>query len=433
MAVMRQRGRVRFRALRRDPLAVFARLAAQGDVVHARLGPQRIALVSHPDLVKEVLVTQGRSFMKGRALQQAKRILGNGLLTSEGDLHLRQRRLIQPLFREERIAGFGTDMVAEALRASARWRDGDELDIGAEMTRLTLAIVGQTLLDADVESDADEVGEAMTTATELFGRLLLPGAGLLERLPLPASRRFRSSQARLDAIVQLMIDERQERPGRHGDLLAMLLAARDDGGAMDSRQLRDEVMTIFLAGHETTSQALSWTWYLLAGGPHVEARLHEELAQLGGRPPRVDDLPALCYTRAVVAESMRLYPPAWAIGRRALRDVMLGDSPVKRGTIVVMSPWVVQRDARWFPEPERFAPERWLAEDPSRPRYAYFPFGGGSRLCIGERFAWMEAVLVLATLARRWTFRLAPGFSVEAAPRFTLRLAHGLRMVARAR
>ena len=433
MVASGQRGRVGLRALRRDPLGSLERLAAQGDVVHARLGPRRIVLVNHPELVKEVLVTHGRSFMKGRALQEAKRILGNGLLTSEGDLHLRQRRLIQPLFREERIAGLGADVVAEALRASARWRDGDELDVSTEMMRLTLAIVGRTLLDADVERDAAEVGEALTTATELFDRFLVPGAPLLARLPLPASRRIRSSQMRLDAIVQRMIDERRENPGRHGDLLTMLLEARDEDGTMDSRQIRDEVMTIFLAGHETTSQALCWTWYLLSASPHVEAALEEELSQLGGRPPRVNDLSALPYTRAVVAESIRLYPPAWAIGRRALLDVEVGGTTIKRGTIVVMSPYLIHRDARWFPEPLRFAPERWLKDDDERPRYAYFPFGAGNRICIGERFAWMEATLVLATLARRWAFRLAAGGQVATAPRFTLRPAPGLRMVVRER
>lgn len=407
-----------------------------GDVVTVRIGPQRLYLVSHPELIRDVLVTHGRSFMKGRALQQAKRILGNGLLTSEGELHLRQRRLIQPLFHAERVAGFAGAMVSAAERVSERWRGGSEVELAGEMTELTLAIVGRTLFDADVERDARDVGAALTVAMEAFDRFMVPGAGLLELLPLPSTRRFRAARERLDAIIERMIDERRADPGRHGDLLTMLLEARDEDGSggMSRTQIRDEAMTIFLAGHETTAQALAWTWYLLSANPEAEARLHDELDRvLNGRPPGAADAARLPYTRAVVAESIRLYPPAWSIARRALTELELGGYRIARGSIVVTSPWIVQRDARWFPEPARFDPERWLVDDPARPRLAYFPFGGGTRICIGERFAWTEAMLVLATLASRWRARLVPGHPVEPLPRITLRPRYGLRMILQAR
>jgi len=374
--------------------------------------------------------------MKGRSLQEAKRVLGNGLLTSEGEPHLGQRRLIQPLFHQERVAGFATEMVSAAERLSERWRDGAEVEMVADMTELMLAIVGRTLFDADVERDARDVGAALTVALEAFDRFMVPGAGLLERLPLPSTRRFQSAQRDLDAIIERMIDERLADPGRHGDLLTMLLEAReeDGSGGMSRTQIRDEAMTILLAGHETTAQALSWTWFLLSENPEAEARLHEELDRvLGGRPPSAGDAERLPFTRAVAAESMRLYPPAWSIARRALTDLELGGYRITRRSIVVTSPWIVHRDERWFPEPERFRPERWLDGDPDRPRSAYFPFGGGTRICIGERFAWTEAVLVLATLAAQWRATLVPGHPVEPLPRITLRPRHGLKMVLQAR
>jgi cytochrome P450 len=255
-------------------------------------------------------------------------------------------------------------------------------------------------------------------------------------LPVPSTRRFKAAKRRLDTIIERMIDERLENPGRHGDLLTMLLEARDEqgGGGMSQTQIRDEAMTIFLAGHETTSQALSWTWYLLSENPETEAALHDELDDvLGGRPPTVEDVSRMPYTRAVVSESMRLYPPAWSIARRALSEVDIGGYRITKGAIVIASPWIVHRDARWFPDPESFEPGRWLTEDPERPRTAYFPFGGGSRICIGERFAWMEASLLLATLASRWRLRLVPGHPVEPLPRITLRPKHGLRMTLEAR
>jgi cytochrome P450 len=419
-------------AFRRDPLDFLARLAREhGDVARFRIGPQRAFLLSHPDLVRDLLVTHQERFRKGRALQRARRLLGQGLLTSEGEFHRRQRRLAQPAFHRQRINSYAATMVEYAERASARWQDGRTLDIAQEMMRLTLAVVGKTLFDADVESEADEVGEALTEVMELFGYLMLPYSELLEHLPLPASRRFRRARARLDSVIYRIIEDRRRAVGDRGDLLSMLLLAVDEEGdrtGMTNEQLRDEVMTLFLAGHETTANLLSWAWFLLARHPEAERRLHEELDGVlaGGRAPSADDMAALRYTEMVVAETMRLYPPAWTLGRLAVADHEAAGYHIPRGSLVLASQYVCHRDPRYFPDPERFDPERFTPEaKASRPQFAYFPFGGGVRRCIGEGFAWTEATLILAALARRWRIRLLPGRHVETQPRITLRPGKG--------
>jgi cytochrome P450 len=417
---------------RRDPLKFFTRMAREyGDVVQFRAGPQRIFLLNHPDYVRDILVTHHERFHKGRALQRAKRLLGEGLLTSEGDFHRRQRRLAQPAFHRQRVNSYARVMTEFAAQTSARWRDGQTLDIAEEMMRLTLSIVGKALFDADVESDADEVGAALTEVMNLFDYLMLPFSELLEKLPLPPQRRFERARARLDAVIYRIIEERRRSGEDRGDLLSTLLFAVDEeggGGRMSDEQLRDEVMTLFLAGHETTANALTWAWYLLAQNPEAESELHAELDRVleGGRPPAVEDLQALRYTEMIVAETMRLYPPAWAIGRLALAEHEAGGYQIPRGSLVLVSQYVMHRDPRFFPDPERFDPARFApAAKDARPQFAYFPFGGGVRRCIGEGFAWTEAVLLLAALARRWTPRLAPGHAVEAKPRITLRPGKG--------
>ena len=416
----------------RDPLAFLARLAREyGDVSRFHSGPQSVFFLSHPDYIRDLLVTHHARFKKGRALQRAKRLLGEGLLTSEGEFHRRQRRLAQPAFHRQRVAAYGRVMVEYAAKTSARWRDGQALDIADEMTRLTLAVVGKTLFDADVESDADEVGAALTDVMNLFGYLMLPYSELLEKLPLPPRRRFERARARLDAVIYRIIAERRRERRDRGDLLSTLLHAVDEEGdrtGMTDEQLRDEVMTIFLAGHETTANALTWAWYMLARNPEAEARLHAELdAVLGpGREPTPEDVPALAYTEMVVAETMRLYPPAWALGRLSLEEHEVGGYRIPRGSLVLVSQYVTHRDPRFFPDPERFDPGRWTPEaKAARPQFAYFPFGGGPRRCVGEGFAWTEAVLILTTLARRWRLRLLPGRAVETQPRITLRPGRG--------
>jgi cytochrome P450 len=404
--------------------------AEYGDVTRFRWGPRHEYLLNHPDLVEQVLVTNQRSFMKGQALQETKRILGEGLLTSEGDLHLRQRRLMQPLFHRRSIAVYGEEMVACAERLQARWHKGETRDLHAEMTRLTLDVIGQTLFASDVEGEAGEIGAALTDAMDSLQRFMLPFYGAVERLPLPTVRRLRASRRRLDETISRLVAERRVNPGDR-DLLSLLLASRDeDGRPMTDEQVRDEAMTIFLAGHETTAVTLTWTWMLLAGEPDVERTLHAELAEVvGDRLPTVDDLERLPYMERVLQESLRLYPPAWLIGRRVLADVELGGYSIPAGSIVILSPWVTQRDARFFAEPLRFDPDRWTADaEAARPRFTYFPFGGGIRRCIGESFALMEAKLLLATIARRWRFRLESDQQVDVLPRITLRPRNGMHM-----
>jgi cytochrome P450 len=322
-------------------------------------------------------------------------------------------------------------MVEKAIRARERWRDGEELDVHHEMMRLTLAVVAKTLFDADVDSEADEIGGALTDLMEMFPILLNPLSMLFLRLPLPKVRRFERSLARLDRTIYGIIDEHRRAGVDRGDLLSMLLLAQDvegDGGAMTNQQLRDETMTLFLAGHETTANALSWTLYALARNPDAERELHHELDDvLGGRAPTPADYPRLPYTEMVLAEAMRLFPPAWGMGRLSTEDVEIGPWTVPKNQLAIVSPWVTHRDPRFWPDPERFDPLRFTtAAKAARPKMAYFPFGGGSRICIGESFAWMEGVLILATLAQKWTFLRGP--EVEPVALITLRPKNGMRM-----
>lgn len=426
---------INFFAFRRDPIKFLTGMANRyGDVVRFKLGPLPFVMVNNPDYIRDVLVTHNRNFMKGEGLQRGKRLIGEGLLTSEGDFHLRQRRMAQPAFHRQRIAAYAATMVEYAARACDQWLPGETRDVSREMMRLTLAITGTTLFGADVEGEADEIREALNAAFALFNRLTLPFAQLLERLPLPATRRFQKARERLDATIYRMINERRASVEDRGDLLSMLIQARDeegDGSGMTDLQLRDEAMTIFLAGHETTANALTWTWYLLSQHPEIEARFHAEVDDvLKGRLPTAEDFPRLRYTEMLFAEAMRLYPPAWIIGRRALGDYQINGYAVPARTILVMSQYVMHHDARFFPDPFRFDPERWTPEArESRPKFSYFPFGGGPRVCIGESFAWMEGALVLATIAQRFRMRLAPGHPVELQPIVTLRPKYGMRMI----
>jgi len=424
----------------RDPIAFLTTLRDQyGDIARVPLGPETLYLFSDPELVREVFVTNHRNFHKGRGLERAKILLGDGLLTSEDEFHLRQRRLAQPAFHRQRIAAYGATMAAYAAARRDRWRDGTTIDAHREMMALTLAIVGKTLFDADVEHEAAEIGEALATTFESFNfGFFLPFGALLDRLPLPATLRFRKARARLDATVYRLIEERRRSSADRGDLLSMLLLAQDtegDGSRMTDLQLRDEAMTIFLAGHETTANALTWTWYLLSQHAEVEARLHAEIdSALGGRAASLDDMSALPYTRMVLAESMRLYPPAWIVGRRAMGPFQANGYTIPARSIVLMSQYTMHHDARWFPDPERFDPERFAPDrQADRPKFAYFPFGGGPRVCIGEQFAWMEGVILLATIAQRWRFRLVPGHPVAMQPIITLRPKYGMRMLVEAR
>jgi cytochrome P450 len=424
--------------LRRDALRFFQACARQyGDVVPIRVPRRRLVLLSHPDLVEEVLTAHARRTTKTLLLQQLRPVLGDGLLLSEGDTWLRQRRLIQPAFHRQRLTAYGEVMAGYAARAMAGWTDGEVRDVHADMMAITQAIVARTLFDADVSGDAWDVGRALHVLMEDFSRRRTRLFEWPAWVPTPARRRSRAAVAALDRLVYGIIAGRRASGEDRGDLLSMLLHAQDadDGSRMTDRQVRDEIMTLFLAGHETTAVSLSWTWYLLARHPDVEARLVEEVrGALGGRLPTVADLPRLRYAEMVVTESMRLYPPAYAMTRRVAEPLTVAGHPIAPETVLVMSQWVVHRDPRWFEAPEAFQPDRWEHDLAKRlPRYAYFPFGGGPRLCIGNAFALMEATLLLAAIAQRFAFRLAPGATVTPLLSVTLRPAGGIPMVVSAR
>ena len=410
----------------RDPLGFLESTRDRhGDVVRVALGPLKATLISDPKLVEDVLVTRNRLWRKDHYLRTVLQpVLGNGLLASEGDFWRRQRRLAQPAFHRERVSAYGDIMVDHAERLSARWRGGQTRELHADMMRLTLEIVAAALFGAKVGDHAEEVGDAVAdilgyVATPL--QLFLP---FVNRLPIGPRQRYERAIRRLDTIIYAMI---REHDGA-GDLLSMLKAARDeDGSRMSDRQLRDECMTLFLAGHETTAIALSWTWFLLSRHPAVRTKLEAELDEvLGRRRATAADIAKLRYTSHVVTESMRLYPPAWSVGREALDDLELGGYQIRRGENVWFCPWSIQRDPRWFDDPATFRPERWDGDLATRlDRYMYFPFGGGPRLCIGQSFAQMEAVLVLATLAR--AFRIDVVNTPIPSPSVTLRPKNGVR------
>jgi cytochrome P450 len=423
------------RQARREPIAFFTWLhETYGDVAMASIGKRGVGLVNHPDYVRELLVTQHKNFRKSRTLQRAVILLGQGLLTSEGELHRRQRRLAQPAFHRDRIAAYAATMVRLSEATNARWRAGAVVDMHKEMMRLTLAIAAETLFSADVEREADEIGSALTTSMNMFGRLNSPYGPLLDRLPLPSTRRFERARERLEATIYRIIAERRASSEARDDLLSMLLSAQDEesaaGEGMTDLQVRDEVLTLFLAGHETTANALTWSWLLLADHPEVAARLRDELAHvLGGGAPSFDDVPLLVYTRQVLAEAMRLYPPAWIVGRQAIDDCEIGGYTIPAGAMVFASQCLNHRDPRFFEDPLKFDPDRWTPERESAlPRYAYFPFGAGVRKCIGESFAWTEGVLVLATLAQQWRMTRIEGGDVPPRALITLRPARPVAM-----
>jgi cytochrome P450 len=417
---------------RRDPLGFLTRCARDyGDVARYRVAHHIVYLLNRPDLIEQMLVVDHVNFMKGGVLRAGRALLGNGLLTTEGDEWRRQRRLVQPAFHRERVAAYSDVIVEYAQRMLAMWRDGETRDIHHEMIRLALPIITHTLFDVRVDDEADRAGAAMHDFLEEFKQRMGMGALIPAWLPTPARQRSRRAIVRLEAMVDRMVNERRASGLDRGDLLSMLLRARDDDGSpLTDRQLRDQVMTLFLAGHETTAVTLTWTWFLLAQSPQVEARLLEELRSvLNGRWPSAADVPRLTYTEKVIKESLRLYPPVWAITRVAVRDGEIGGYPVSAGMSVAMSQWVTHRDPRYFDRPEAFDPDRWTDELTKRlPKFAYFPFGGGPRVCVGAALAMMEAVLLLAAIAPRFHLSLVPNERVELWPSLTLHPKRGLPM-----
>ena len=415
----------------RDPMGfIHGAMREYGDIVWLRLGNLRTYLISHPEHIEYVLRSHADNFMKDRLTRWLIPLLGEGLLTSEGSFWRRQRRLAQPAFQHSQIERYAAVMVVDTERMLESWCPGELRDPHEDLMRLTLGIVARTLFDAELSGDAETVGQSLEIVMNHF-MSPMRWFGLLDYLPLPSSRRYWRAIARLDSIIYGIIRAHRAEGRDRGDLLSRLLTARDEENrGMTDRQLRDEIVTLVLAGHETTALTLFYAFYLLAQSPQAEERLAAELrAVLPDRPPTAADVPKLKYTEWVIRESMRLYPPAWGIAREALDDCEIGGYHVPKGTQLFLTQWLVHRDRRWFDDPEVFSPERWDNELIKRlPRCAYFPFGDGPRVCIGNHFAMMEAVLILATIARRYRLIIEPGQTLELLPSITLRPKHGLRM-----
>ncbi|HEX5282938.1 MAG TPA: cytochrome P450 [Bryocella sp.] len=419
------------------PIPLFEHLHARfGRIACYRFMGTLIVFVNDPEWINEILINQAASFVKERTLRRMKILLGEGLITSDDPIHMRQRRIAAPAFHRQRIAGYAGQMVANALALRESWRNGEELDISAAMMRLSLQIIARTLFDQEVTPAVLSVADEVNTIMGLYNFLVaFPRLEDVLHWPIPGVMQFRRSRARLDAIVQRMIADRRALT-RHeleqrNDLLSMLIAAQDeDESSMSDEQVRDEALTIFLAGYETVANAMAWTWYLLSQNPSVRERMEREIDEvLAGRTPTIDDLPSLRYTEMVFAESMRLYPPAWAMGRQATKAIQLGEYRLPPGTHIFFSQYVIHRSPVYWDEPLAFRPERHMPEAKAvRPRFVYFPFGGGRRQCIGEGFAWMEGVLALATIAQRWRLEFVPGFPVVAQAKITLRPKYPMMM-----
>ena len=424
--------------LRKNPFRFLVECAREyGDIVYLRFGPNPVYLLCHPNHVEEVLNTKSGHFIKGRSLRSNQMLLGEGLLTSEGDFWKRQRHLAQPAFHRKQIATYGQIMVDYTNQKLATWQTGEVREIQQEMVELTLSIVAKTLFDADIVSEAKEVGMAMQAVMKHFNQRAMSALVFPPHVPTIGNLSYRRAIQRLDAIIDGFISQRRVSSENPGDLLSLLLEAQgeDSNDRMSDQQLRDEVMTLFVAGHETTAHALAWIWLLLSQHSHVEAKLHAEIERvLNGRAPVIADLPQLHYTSMVIQESLRLYPPVWRMARQAITDCEIGGYPIKAGTTIFISQWLIHRDARFYDRPNDFIPERWennFAEQ--LPNGAYFPFGIGKRTCIGNRFAQMEIALILATIAQKFRMSLVPGHPIEIPPAVILHSKQGMKMQIRPR
>ncbi len=422
--------------LRRDRLAFFLGCTRKhGPIVRMKFGSREPVLVSEPAVVEDILVTENRKFVKSRPFQLLQGVLGDGLVTSSGALWLRQRRLMRPAFHRAQVETYAPTIVSLTEKKMAEWHDGQSLDLHVEMMQLTLAIVAKALLDVEMTVDFERVGSAIDVLMEDFVYRLGNLAPIPKWVPTSWNRRIRRTVADLDQLIYGIIAKRRCSPLIGNDLLTRMMQSQDadDGSGMSDRQLRDEVITLLSAGHETTATALGWTWYLLAKHPHVEVRLAAELKNVfGGRAPTVAEVPQLQFVEHIIMESMRLYPPVFAMGRMAKEPCVVGGYDIPPGTTFLMSQWVSHRDPRYFDAPEEFRPERWAEEKMQHlPKFAYFPFGGGPRLCIGAPLAMVEAMLIVATVAQRFRFELVEDQPAKIFPCVTLRPRHGIRAICR--
>jgi cytochrome P450 len=447
-----------------EPIPLFEHLhTVFGRIAHYRFLGTTIVFVNEPEWINEILVNQAGSFVRERTLKRMKILLGEGLISSDDPIHMRQRRIAAPAFHRGRIAGYAGQIVENAAAARERWSEGAEIDVADEMMQLSLHIVAKTLFDSEVTPEVLAVRDEVNTIMDLYNFLVaFPKLESVMHLPIQGVMKFRRARAKLEAVVAGMIARRRAL-GRaelesRGDLLSVLMAARDETGedsetplmrdkaahewgtqkvlseGMSDVQLRDEALTIFLAGYETVANALSWTWYLLSQNPECADRMYAEVAEVLGtgdaaRTATMADYGRLKYTEMVFAESMRLYPPAWAMGRQSTKAVELGPYRFAPGAHFFFSQYVLQRSGEFWDEPLEFRPERHTAEAKAgRPRFVYFPFGGGGRQCIGEGFAWMEGVLSLATIAQRWRLTFVPKYPVVAQAKITLRPKYPMMM-----
>jgi cytochrome P450 len=414
---------------RRDPIKFLMSAARQyGDMVHFKVGRRDAYLVVHPDLIQEVLVTQSRNFVKREGKGRSRR--GEGLITTASDFSLRHRPVASSSFHREQLEGYAHIISECYIQESERWRDGAVLNVHQAMLRLTLLIIGKTLFHENLEPEAQNIGHAMNEFLEFFSRSTMPLADLVERLPLSSNRRFRDARNDLNSVINRMIRSARSQGPNPESLLSRLAGAESDGKPLSDMQIRDEALTILLAGHETTGNALTWTWFLLSKHPEVERRLHQEVDEvLGGRMPTAEDLQNLVYTGMVFNESLRLYPPAWIMMRQARQDSKLGDYDIPKNSLVLISQYVTHHDPRFFPDPERFDPDRWTKERRATlPRFAFFPFGGGPRTCIGEPLARLEGALLIASISQKWKFVAPHGVRATPLPHITLRPKEGLAM-----
>jgi cytochrome P450 len=435
----------------RDPLKILMNIAyTYGDIAHFYFGRQHVYLINNPYLIEEILIRNSKNCIKSKGLQISKRLLGEGLVTSEGEHHDRQRKIIQPAFHPNLIKKYGEIMTSYAENMCQQWEDGIVLDIHKEMIKVTSSIISKAVLGSEIKTEeGDQIGDALLTCAEYFNRLLTPLGGFIEKIPvLRNNKDFLDAKKKLDSIVYNMIREHRDNESKvdvaqHADLLYTLLQSQDPESGierMSNAQLRDEVMTIFLAGHETTANALTWTFYLLSQNSQVESKLYEELCFVLNndkddnsngkmRIPNFKDVPKLEYTEKVLREAMRLYPPAWTIGRQVIKEFILDKYTIPVGSIILMSQYVMHRNPLYFSDPELFYPDRWTKEAKLHlPRFSYFPFGGGIRGCVGESFAWMEGILLIATFCRQWKMHHDTNHKVELKPLITLRPKYGMNL-----